>query len=40
MLQALLAGWLAARNRSWLPVAGFSAIGVVMAIIMVFGISI
>ena len=40
LLQALLAGWLAARNRSWLPVAGFSAIGVVMAIIMVFGISI
>jgi hypothetical protein len=39
-IQAGLAGFLAVRARSWLAVAGFAVIGIVMAFIMVFGLAI
>jgi hypothetical protein len=39
-IQAALAGFLAVRARSWLAVIGFAAIGLVMAFIMVFGLSV
>ena len=38
LIQAVIAGMLAAKNGSWLKVAGFAAIGVVMAFIMIFGL--
>ncbi|MGI9540364.1 MAG: hypothetical protein ACR2N6_09470 [Miltoncostaeaceae bacterium] len=38
LIQALLAGILARRRGSWGAVAGFTAIGLVMAVIMVFGL--
>ena len=40
LLQALIAGILASRKRAWGAVAGFAAIGIAMATISVFGISI
>jgi len=40
MIQSILAGYLAARSRSWLPVLGFTAIGLAMAFIMIFGLAI
>jgi hypothetical protein len=39
-IQATLAGFLAVRGRSWLAVAGFAVIGLVMAFIMIFGLSV
>ena len=39
-IQAALAGFLAVRARSWLAVVGFAAIGLVMAFIMIFGLSV
>jgi hypothetical protein len=39
-IQAALAGFLAVRARSWPAVIGFSAIGLVMAFIMIFGLSV
>jgi hypothetical protein len=38
MTQALLAGLLARRNRNWAAVAGFVAIGLAMATILIFGL--
>ncbi|MCJ7782118.1 MAG: hypothetical protein MUQ27_14970, partial [Acidimicrobiia bacterium] len=40
VIQAILAIMLASRAKAWLPVAGFSAIGLVMAAITVFGLPI
>lgn len=39
-IQATLAGFLAVRARSWPAVIGFAAIGLVMAFIMIFGLSV
>ncbi|MCH7788596.1 MAG: hypothetical protein IH940_04065 [Acidobacteria bacterium] len=38
LTQALLAGLLARRNRNWWAVTGFAGIGLVMAIILIFGL--
>lgn len=38
LIQAFLAGLLARRKQNWWAVAGFAAVGVVMAIIMIFGL--
>jgi len=38
LIQALLAGLLARRKQNWWAVAGFAGIGLVMAIILVFGL--
>jgi hypothetical protein len=38
LIQALLAGLLARRSDNWWAVAGFAGIGVVMAIILIFGL--
>jgi hypothetical protein len=40
VIQSILAGYLAARSRRWLAVAGFTAIGLAMAFIMIFGLSV
>ena len=40
LLQALIAGMLAWRKQAWGAVAGFTAIGLAMATISIFGISI
>jgi hypothetical protein len=39
-IQSILAGYLAARSRKWFAVAGFAAIGLAMAFIMIFGLSV
>ena len=39
-IQSILAGYLAARSRKWFAVAGFAAIGLTMAFIMIFGLSV
>jgi hypothetical protein len=40
LLQALIAGMLAWRKQAWSAVAGFTAVGLAMATISIFGISI
>jgi hypothetical protein len=40
VIQSVLAGFLAARSRSWLTVAGFTALGLAMAFIAIFGLAI
>lgn len=40
LIQALMAGILARRARQWWAVGGFAVIGVAMATIMIFGVSI
>ena len=40
VIQSVLAELLAARTRSWAAVAGFTAIGLIMAFIMIFGLSV
>jgi hypothetical protein len=38
ILQASLAGVLATRNRNWLALAGFVAVGIAMATVLIFGL--
>ena len=40
VIQSVLAGFLAARSRAWLAVAGFTALGLAMAFIAIFGLAI
>jgi hypothetical protein len=40
VIQSVLAGFLAVRSRAWLAVAGFSVLGLAMAFIAIFGLSI
>jgi hypothetical protein len=40
VIQSVLAGFLAARSRAWMAVAGFTALGLAMAFIAIFGLAI
>ena len=39
MVQATLAGLLASRKQNWAALAGFVAIGLAMAVVLIFGLS-